>query len=81
MTGEFDDVYAWVEHGVAKGYCSPAVCSTHDGLPAVGDEDEEWEDGGDPCVPAVRLLHPGETLANDEGPPPATGVGLSVVQG
>lgn len=46
----------WLVEGVSRGYCSPPVCNTHDGLPSEGDEDELWEEGFDPCIPAVRLL-------------------------
>jgi hypothetical protein len=47
---------AWLQTGIEAGYCSEAVCNTHDGLPSTPEEDAEWEDGGDPCVPAVRLM-------------------------
>lgn len=42
--------------GKAKGFCSEVVCATHDGLPSTKEEDEEWEQGFDPCIPVVRLL-------------------------
>lgn len=49
--------HEWLEYGIEKGFCSKLVCSTHDGLPSSGEEeDAEWEEGGDPCVPAVRIL-------------------------
>lgn len=57
------DVYDWVKLGEEKGFCSPPKCATHDGIPHVGDEEQEWEEGGDPCQPIVRLLHPGEQVA------------------
>ena len=53
MTLTFDE---WLEIGMKEGYCSSPVCNTHDGLPSSEEEDAEWEDGGDPCVPAVRLF-------------------------
>lgn len=56
------DVYEWVEMGVEQGFCSPTACATHDGIPEVGDEGQQWEDGGDPCQHVVRLLHPGEQI-------------------
>jgi hypothetical protein len=46
----------WIVMGIDMGYCSEPVCVTHDGLPSTPEEDAEWENGGDPCVPAVRLL-------------------------
>lgn len=50
---DFDE---WLEVGVKEGYCSKPVCNTHDGLPSSEEEDKAWEDGYDPCVPAVRLF-------------------------
>jgi hypothetical protein len=47
---------AWLHMGIEAGYCSEAVCNTHDGLPSTPEEDAEWEEGLDPCVPAVRLM-------------------------
>ena len=46
----------WLEMGIKLGYCSQPVCNTHDGLPSTEEEDAMWEEGLDPCVPAVRLL-------------------------
>jgi hypothetical protein len=48
----------WLNLGIEAGYCSPVVCNTHDGLPSTEEEDQAWEAGGDPCVPAVRLYEP-----------------------
>ena len=45
----------WIQLGIDLGYCSEYACATHDGIPATEDEDEEWEAGGDPCQPVVRL--------------------------
>jgi len=48
-------IYEWLQYGIDKGYCSDAVCATHDGLPDTDEEMQEWEDGGDPCMSAVRI--------------------------
>ena len=53
-----NDVMAWLAYGQERGWCSPAVCSTHDGLPTTDEEFEEFEDGYDPCIYGVRLYHP-----------------------
>lgn len=45
----------WLAIGITSGFCSPPVCNTHDLLPVTSAEDELWDDGGDPCLPAVRL--------------------------
>lgn len=52
---EYVDAAAWLQAGVERGWCSKSVCATHDGLPNTPDEELEWEEGHDPCVPAVRL--------------------------
>ena len=45
----------WLRTGMDCGWCGPAVCSTHDGTPTSADEDNEFDDGYDPCIPIVRL--------------------------
>lgn len=49
------DFEAWLEQGVKNGWCGPAVCYTHDGMPTTEPEDTEFEDGGDPCIHVVRM--------------------------
>lgn len=49
---EFDE---WMKIGIENGWCGPAVCYTHDGLPTSELDDEEWENGGDPCIHIIRL--------------------------
>jgi len=50
---DFDE---WMEYGIKKGFCGPAVCYTHDGLPM---SDEEWMEeeasGEPPCMHIIRL--------------------------
>ena len=48
--------WEWLTLGITAGYCSAPVCSTHDGVPMTAEEEAEVDDGGDPCVPVVRLL-------------------------
>ena len=45
-----------------RGWVSPIVCATHDGVPHTEDEEGEWEDGFDPCAPAIRLWDPEEPI-------------------
>ncbi len=49
------DFETWLEEGIKHGWCGPAVCYTHDGLPTSEPEDAEFEDGGDPCMHIVRM--------------------------
>jgi hypothetical protein len=50
----------WLDLGIENGWCSKPVCNTHDGLPSSAAEDEAWDQGYDPCVPAVRLWWSGD---------------------
>ena len=49
----------WLALGEMMGFCSAAVCETHDCLPMTEEEQEEFEEGNDPCVLAVRLYPEG----------------------
>jgi hypothetical protein len=48
------DFDTWLRQGMEQGWCGPAVCFTHDGLPTTNAEDEEF-DLGDPCLHILRL--------------------------
>lgn len=46
----------WFDYGVERGWISPIYCATHDGFAFIDEEDqEEWENGGDPCQPVVTV--------------------------
>jgi hypothetical protein len=57
--------HEWLDMGMRLGYCSEPVCNTHDGLPSTEQEDAMWEDGQDPCIPAVRLMPEGRVVTFD----------------
>lgn len=44
-----------LHYGYKAGWISDIKCSTHDGLPATREEEMEWEEGYDPCQPAIRF--------------------------
>ena len=48
----FDD---WLQQGLSSGFCGPAICYPHDGLPLTELEDEQFAEGGDPCIHILRL--------------------------
>lgn len=54
------DFDTWLKRGIEAGFCGPAVCLPHDGLPTSAAEDEEWETG-DPCLHILRLYPDQET--------------------
>ncbi len=45
----------WIKIGIDNRWCGPPVCYTHDGIPTSPAEDEEWGEGGDPCMHIVRM--------------------------
>lgn len=59
------DFEEWLKFGFDQGWCGPAVCETHDGLPLSEKESEEFEEG-DPCVHIVRLYESPEVKAEVE---------------
>ena len=50
-----NDFEAWILHGIERKWISDVVCATHNGLPATDEEEKEWDEGYDPCVPGVRV--------------------------
>jgi hypothetical protein len=52
-----DEVWTWLQIGIDKGWVTEPFCYTHDGDPYMTEEEEkEWEDGGDPCAPVIKVL-------------------------
>lgn len=67
-----DKFEQWLKVGVSRGWCGPAVCNTHDGIPMSEDEDERFESGEDPCVHIVRLYPDARTrTAVESNHPPS----------
>lgn len=53
-----DEYWAWLQVGIDNGWVTEPFCHTHDGDPYMTEEEEqEWEEGGDPCMPVVKLLN------------------------
>lgn len=50
-----NDFEAWITHGINRRWISDIVCATHEGLPSTEEEEKEWEEGFDPCVPGIRV--------------------------
>lgn len=49
------DFDTWLAYGTQKGWVSEGFCAMHDTPPLADDENDLFEDGGDPCVPALRV--------------------------
>ena len=45
----------WLSYGQEKRWIEEGVCSTHDLIPMSPAEEADFEDGGDPCVPVLRV--------------------------
>lgn len=45
----------WMSIGINRGWAGPPVCYTHDGLPTAFAEDDEFDEGHDPCIHIIRL--------------------------
>ena len=52
---EASDFWGWLEYGKSVGWCSEIVCNTHEGTPMTEVEEEEWDQGLDPCVHVLRI--------------------------
>lgn len=47
----------WLQKGIDEGWVSDPFCNTHAGDPYMTEEEEqEWENGGDPCLHVLKLL-------------------------
>jgi hypothetical protein len=47
----------WLNNGIERGWITVPFCNTHDGDPYMTEEEEqEWEEGGDPCQHVIKLL-------------------------
>jgi hypothetical protein len=63
----------WLVYGIEQGFCGPAVCTTHDGIPYTSEEDEVWGEGGDPCVHMMRpYTDAAQKQEVEENHPPST---------
>ena len=46
----------WLLEGVRLGYCSPVVCQTHDGVSLTEEQEDEFDQGFDPCVHVIQVF-------------------------
>ena len=52
--GDQDIFDRWLVYGIEQGFCGPAVCTTHDGIPSTREEDDVWEEYGEVCIHMMR---------------------------
>jgi len=48
---------AWMREGIENGWVTVPFCNTHDIDPGMSEEEqEEWENGFDPCQQVLRIM-------------------------
>ena len=58
------DFNEWMQIGLTNGWCGPAVCYSHDGLPTTLAEDED--ENMDSCIHIIRLYEDASVKAEVE---------------
>ena len=46
----------WLKSGYDRGWISHVFCNTHDGPPISDEEEQDWNEGGDPCSFHVKVI-------------------------
>ena len=49
------DFFEWRDLGIANKWISEPFCDTHDAGYLTDEEEQEWENGQDPCMPVFRI--------------------------
>jgi hypothetical protein len=49
------DFFEWRDLGIANKWISEPFCDTHDTGYMTDEEQQEWEDGDDPCMMVFRI--------------------------
>jgi hypothetical protein len=47
--------FEWLNRGIDAGWITPPTCWMHDSPEITKEEEKEMDDGGDPCIPIIRL--------------------------
>ena len=56
IESDFDEFEIWLENGIERGWVTEPFCNTHEGDPYMTDEEQqEWEEGGDPCQVVLKI--------------------------
>jgi hypothetical protein len=60
---DVEDFTDWLAIGLDKGWISDVSCFCHDQVPMTSEEEMDWEESGEVCIPVVRLWGPeGQSL-------------------
>lgn len=56
VESDFNEFQIWLDNGIERGWVSEPFCNTHEGDPYMTEEEEqEWEEGGDPCQLVLKI--------------------------
>jgi len=60
-TREYDDeqFWEWIESGIDAGWIASPDCMTHNAVPMRAAEEDEFDDGFDPCIIVARVWKDG----------------------
>jgi hypothetical protein len=47
--------WMWLNFGMNRKWITKPVCSTHEWFDQTEEELKEWDEGGDPCIVAIRV--------------------------
>ena len=53
-----DEFWNWVQQGVSRGWVDPPTCDTHEPYRRTLDEQQQWDEGEDPCATVMRVWFP-----------------------
>ena len=53
---DYKEFEIWLENGIERGWVTEPFCNTHEGDPYMNEEEQqEWEEGGDPCQVVIKI--------------------------
>jgi hypothetical protein len=56
IESDFDEFEIWLDNGIQRGWITEPFCNTHEGDPYITEEEQqEWEEGGDPCQVVLKI--------------------------
>lgn len=58
VDAEWDQFLAWLHDGQRRGWVSAQYCARHETAPIDEGEEQDIDDGWDPCIPCVRIWGP-----------------------
>jgi hypothetical protein len=48
----------WISIGIEAGFCMEPTCMIHEGKYLTQEDEAIFDEGGDPCIPILRLFPP-----------------------